>query len=45
LSESFLADYTTHLDLVAAFYEKRSNNPGVNEIFPNYDPKMRGIFG
>ncbi len=40
-----LAVTTDYRDILAEICEKRLNNPGVNEIFPNYEPKMRGIFG
>jgi len=39
-----LAVTTDYRDILAEVCEKRLNNPGVNEIFPNYEPKMRGIF-
>jgi uncharacterized protein (DUF1501 family) len=40
-----LAVTTDYRDIPAEVCEKRLNHPGVNEIFPNYEPKMRGIFG
>jgi len=39
-----LAVTTDYRDVLSEVLEKRLNNTATNEIFPNYEPRMRGIF-
>jgi len=40
-----LAVTTDYRDVLGEVITKRLNNPAVNEIFPGYEPKLRGILG
>ncbi len=40
-----LAVTTDYRDVLGEVITKRLNNPAVNEIFPGYEPKLRGIVG
>jgi uncharacterized protein (DUF1501 family) len=39
-----LAVTTDYRDVLSEILTRRLNNEALNEIFPNYEPKMRGIF-
>jgi len=40
-----LAVTTDYRDVLSEILTRRLNNEALSEIFPNYEPKMRGIFG
>jgi uncharacterized protein (DUF1501 family) len=39
-----LAVTTDYRDVLSEVLVKRLNNPATDELFPNYEPKMRGVF-
>ena len=40
-----LAVTTDYRDVLSEILTRRLNNEALSEIFPNYEPKMREIFG